>query len=176
MSPELKQTLKNIRCLILDVDGVLTDSTLYMSDDGQEYKAFNSKDGHGMRMLQDNGIDICILTGRTSNVVKNRAKELGIAYLYQGKRDKLPAYEELLQTSGYQPEQIAYVGDDVVDLPVMIRTALPICVADEHDLVKRHSKIICKNKGGKGAVREICELLLDTQGKLKPLFDAYLKK
>jgi len=167
---------KQIKCLILDVDGVMTNSTLFMGDDGQEYKAFNSKDGHGIRMLQESGIDLCIITGRTSNVVRNRAKELGIKYLYQGKREKLPALTQLLNESGYKEENIAYVGDDVIDLPVMIRVALPICVQDAHDLVKEHSKYICKNNGGQGAVREICEKILDSQGLLAPIFQQYLQK
>jgi 3-deoxy-D-manno-octulosonate 8-phosphate phosphatase (KDO 8-P phosphatase) len=167
---------KQIKCLILDVDGVMTNSTLFMGDDGQEYKAFNSKDGHGIRMLQESGIDLCIITGRTSNVVRNRAKELGIKYLYQGKREKLPALTQLLNESGYKKENIAYVGDDVIDLPVMIRVALPICVRDAHDLVKEHSKYICKNNGGQGAVREVCEKILDSQGLLAPIFQQYLQK
>jgi len=167
---------KQIKCLILDVDGVMTNSTLFMGDDGQEYKAFNSKDGHGIRMLQESGIDLCIITGRTSNVVRNRAKELGIKYLYQGKREKLPALTQLLNESGYKEENIAYVGDDVIDLPVMIRVALPICVQDAHYLVKEHSKYICKNNGGQGAVREVCEKILDSQGLLAPIFQQYLQK
>ncbi len=165
---------KNIKCLILDVDGVMTNSALFMGDDGQEYKAFNSKDGHGLRMLQENGIDVCILTGRTSKVVSNRANELGIKYIYQGKKDKLPALFELMKESNYTLDELAYVGDDVVDLPVMIRVALPICVQDAHYLVKKHAKFICKNNGGCGAVREVCEKILDSKDLLDGLFKKYL--
>ena len=165
---------KNIKCLILDVDGVMTNSTLFMGDDGQEYKAFNSKDGHGLRMLQENGVDVCILTGRTSKVVTNRAKELGIKYIYQGKRDKLPALYELIEESGHKSDEIAYVGDDVIDLPVMIRVALPICVQDAHYLVKQHAKFISHYNGGCGAVREVCEKILDSKGLLSPIFKRYL--
>jgi 3-deoxy-D-manno-octulosonate 8-phosphate phosphatase (KDO 8-P phosphatase) len=171
---DLLQKAARIKLVIFDVDGVLTDGSLFIGDDGQEYKAFNSKDGHGMRMLQDSGVDIAIITGRISNVVEHRVKELGIKYVYQGKRQKLPAYEELLQSVNLDHDQIAYVGDDVVDLPVMSKVGLAICVQDAHPYVKRHSHWITDRAGGRGAARDVCELILEAQGKLDALLASYI--
>ena len=129
---DIQQKAVGIRLVVFDVDGVLTDGSLFIGDDGQEYKAFNSKDGHGMVMLQHTGVQIAIITGRSSEVVRIRMASLGIQRVYQGKKEKLPAYEELKQITGFSDEQIAYVGDDVVDLPVMTRVGLAIAVQDEH--------------------------------------------
>lgn len=164
----------NIKLVIFDVDGVLTDGSLFIGDDGEEYKAFNSKDGHGLRMLQNGGVDIAIITGRVSNVVEHRVKELGIKYVYQGKREKLPAFEELLQQVNLKAEEIAYVGDDVVDLPVMVRVGLAICVQDGHSYVKKHAHWITEHGGGRGAARDVCELILEAHGKLDTMLQEYL--
>lgn len=163
-----------IRLVIFDVDGVLTDGSLYIGDDGQEYKAFNSKDGHGMVMLQYSGVQIAIITGRTSEVVRIRMSSLGIEHVYQGKRDKLPAYEELKQATGLDDAQIAYVGDDVVDLPVMTRVGLAVAVQDAHALTKQHAHWVTPSGGGHGAAREICELIMEAQGNLQELLQGYL--
>jgi len=165
---------KKIKLVIFDIDGVLTTGALFIGDDGQEYKAFNSKDGHGLRMLQDGGVEVAIITGRSSNVVAHRAKDLGITRIYQGKREKLPAYLELLAETGYNHEDIAYVGDDVVDLPVMSKVGLSICVNDAHAFVKQHAHWSTENNGGCGAGREVCELILDAQGKLQKMLQSYL--
>ncbi len=171
---DIQAKAKQIKLIIFDVDGVLTDSSLFIGDDGQEYKAFNSKDGHGMVMLQNSGVQIAIITGRSSEVVRIRMDGLGIGQVYQGKRDKLPAYEELKQVSGLADEQIAYVGDDVVDLPVMTRVGLAISVADGHALTRQHAHWTTTAAGGKGAAREICEMLMQAQGTLQPALQAYL--
>ena len=142
-----------IRLVIFDVDGVLTDGSLFIGDDGQEYKAFNSKDGHGMVMLQTAGVAIAIITGRTSEVVRIRMESLGIEQVYQGKRDKLPAYEEIKARTGLGDHQIAYVGDDVVDLPVMTRAGLAIAVQDAHALTKQHAHWVTASGGGRGRSR-----------------------
>ena len=163
-----------IKLVIFDVDGVLTDGSLFIGDDGQEYKAFNSKDGHGMRMLQTAGVTIAIITGRVSKVVEYRMKELGIEHVYQGKRQKLPAYEELLQETGLSHAQIAYVGDDMVDLPVMCKVGLSVAVQDAHTLVKKHAHWITEHNGGRGAGRDVCELILEAHGKLQPMLNSYL--
>ena len=163
-----------IRLIVFDVDGVLTDGSLFIGDDGQEYKAFHSKDGHGMVMLQESGVQIAIITGRTSEVVRIRMESLGIRHVYQGKRDKLPAYHELKRSTGLSDEQIAYVGDDVVDLPVMTRVGLAIAVQDAHALTKQHAHWVTPSGGGRGAAREVCELLMDAQGTLQPALQAYL--
>ncbi|MEW8095472.1 MAG: HAD-IIIA family hydrolase, partial [Candidatus Thiodiazotropha endolucinida] len=121
-----------VKLVIFDVDGVLTDGGLFLGDDGQEYKSFNSRDGHGMKMLQKSGVVIGIITGRSSEVVRIRMESLGIEHVYQGKLDKLPAYEELRNKLGLSDDQVAYVGDDVVDLPIMRRVGLAIAVNDAH--------------------------------------------
>ncbi|MDH5764537.1 MAG: 3-deoxy-manno-octulosonate-8-phosphatase KdsC [Gammaproteobacteria bacterium] len=170
---DILEKAANIKLVIFDIDGVLTDGSLFIGDGGEEYKAFNSKDGHGLRMLQNGGIDIAIITGRVSNVVEYRVKELGIKYVYQGKREKLPAFEELLEQVKLKPEEIAYVGDDVVDLPVMCRVGLAICVQDGHPYVKKHAHWITEHGGGRGAGRDVCELILEAHGKLDTMLREY---
>ena len=163
-----------IELVIFDVDGVMTDGSLYMGDDGQEYKAFNSLDGHGMRMLQEGGINAAIITGRKSNVVEHRMKDLGITRVYQGYRDKIPAYQALMDETGLDTEQVAYVGDDVVDLPIMTRVGFAIAVQDAHPYVKKHAHWITQNNGGQGAVRDVCELILEARGLLTQTLESYL--
>ena len=170
---DIQRKAAAIRLIIFDVDGVLTDGSLFLGDDGQEYKAFNSKDGHGMVMLQQTGVQIAIITGRTSEVVRIRMASLGVQHVYQGKRDKLPAYAELKQVTGLDDAQIAYVGDDVVDLPVMTRVGLAIAVQDAHELAKQHAHWITPSGGGRGAAREVCELIMDAQGNLQRLMQLY---
>lgn len=162
------------RLLIFDVDGVLTDGSLYLGDDGQEYKAFNSRDGHGIKMLMGHGIEIAIITGRTSQVVEHRMKNLGITHVYQGKLDKLKAYEELAQRLGIGAEHTAYVGDDVVDLPVMRRVGLAIAVQDAHPLVRKHSHWQTPSAGGRGAARDVCEMIMEARGVLDSEMSRYL--
>ncbi|WP_428608113.1 3-deoxy-manno-octulosonate-8-phosphatase KdsC [Sedimenticola sp.] len=166
---------KQIRLVIFDVDGVLTDSSLYLGDDGQEYKAFNSKDGLGMKLLQKSGIEIGIITGRTSNVVALRMESLGIEHVFQGQRHKVPAFEALRDKLGLRNEQIAYVGDDVVDLPVMRQVGLAITVQDAHQLAKAHAHWQTQAAGGHGAAREICEMLMAAQGTLEQAYEKYLR-
>ena len=163
---DIQAKAAQIRLVLFDVDGVLTDGRLFIGDDGQDYKAFNSMDGHGMRMLLDTGVDIGIITGRTSEVVRIRMESLGIRHVYQGRRMKLPAYEELKAATGLQDPQIAFVGDDVVDLPVMRQTGFAIAVQDAHKLVKQHAHWITPSNGGGGAARDVCELIMEAQGTL----------
>jgi 3-deoxy-D-manno-octulosonate 8-phosphate phosphatase (KDO 8-P phosphatase) len=171
---DLQQKAAKIRLLIFDVDGVLTDGSLFIGDDGQEYKAFHSKDGFGMRLLQESGVQIGIITGRTSEVVRIRMESLDIAHVYQGMREKLPAYEQLKAATGLADEQIAYVGDDVVDLPVMARVGLAVAVQDAHPLAKQHAHHVTGAGGGRGAAREVCELLMTAQGTLDAAVARYL--
>ena len=171
---DIEQKATAIRLVIFDVDGVLTDGSLFIGDDGQEYKAFNSKDGHGMVMLQQSGVEIAIITGRSSEVVRIRMASLGIQHVYQGKREKLPAYQELKQVTGLSDDQIAYVGDDIVDLPVMTRVGFAIAVQDAHPLAKQHAHWVTPSGGGRGAAREVCELLMDAQGTLDRAQQHYL--
>ncbi len=172
---DLMNKAASIRLVIFDVDGVLTDGSLFLGDDGQEYKAFNSRDGHGMKMLRSTGVEIGIITGRTSQVVRYRMDSLGIKHVYQGQADKLPAFEELIQLLGLQAEQVAYVGDDVVDLPILLRVGLAIAVQDAHPLVKQHSHWITPNPGGRAAARDVCELIMQAQGTLESQLGHYLQ-
>jgi len=171
---DIQAKAREIRLVIFDVDGVLTDGSLYLGDDGQEYKAFNSRDGHGMKMLQHYGVLIGIITGRTSEVVRIRMESLGIEHVFQGKQEKLPAYEELRDKLGLADEQIAYVGDDVVDLPIMRRVGLAIAVNDAHPLVIQHAHWQTPHTGGRGAGRDVCEMIMEAQGTLKDALDYYL--
>ena len=170
---DIQAKAAQIRLVVFDVDGVLTDGRLFIGDDGQEYKAFNSKDGHGMRMLLDSGVDIGIITGRTSEVVRIRMESLGIGHVYQGRRQKLPAYEDLKAATGLQDHEIAFVGDDVVDLPVMRKAGSSVAVQDAHKLVKQHAHWITPSAGGAGAARDVCELVMDAQGTLEAALAHY---
>lgn len=164
-----------IKLLIFDVDGVLTDGRLGFGDDGQEYKFFHSRDGHGMRMLQDSGVEIGIITGRSSKVVEHRMANLGIQHVYQGKREKLPAFEELITKLGLRTEQVAYMGDDVMDLPIMRRVGLAVATNDAHPLVGRHAHWQAPHNGGQGAARDLCELIMEAQGTLDAALQLYLQ-
>lgn len=158
---------KDIKLVIFDVDGVLTDGSIIIGDDGEEYKAFHSRDGHGMKLLQYTGVEIGIITGRTSKVVEYRMTSLGINHVYQGQKVKLPAFEAMIEQLGITPAQCAYVGDDWVDLAIMSRVGLAIAVQDAAPLVKKHAHWITPANGGKGAAREVCELIMEGQGTLQ---------
>lgn len=173
---DIQEKARQIRLVIFDVDGVLTNGSLFLGDDGQEYKAFNSRDGHGIKMLSDTGVEIGIITGRTSEVVRIRMESLGIKdeHVYQGKRDKLPAFLELRDKLSLKDTEVAYVGDDVVDLPIMRRVGLAIAVQDAHPFVIQHAHWQTPHAGGWGAGRDVCELLMDAQGKLQAALESYL--
>jgi 3-deoxy-D-manno-octulosonate 8-phosphate phosphatase (KDO 8-P phosphatase) len=172
---DIYERARKIRMVIFDVDGVLTDGTLYLGDDGQEYKAFHSRDGHGMVTLQATGVAIGVITGRSSEVVRIRMESLGVTRVYQGRRAKGPAYAELKAATGLADEAIAYVGDDVVDLPPMRQVGLAVAVADAHPLVIEHAHWQTRNSGGRGAAREVCELVMEAQGTLGRITTDYLK-
>lgn len=166
---------KVLKLLVLDVDGVLTDGKLYLSDSGEEIKAFNTLDGHGLKMLKASGVDVAIITGRKSRLVEVRAKNLGIAHLYQGIEDKLSAFRELIGTLGLQPQQTAFMGDDLVDLPAMRRSGLALTVPAAPALVKQNAHYVCQRSGGDGAVREVCELIMQAQGTFDAQVAPYLE-
>ncbi len=174
LSEDVAKRAAKTRLLIFDVDGVLTDGRLYFDDNGAEAKAFHSQDGHGIKMLHDGGIKIAIITGRQSNTVKYRMENLGIDLVYQGQRDKRPAYRELLEELQLEPEQVAYMGDDVVDLPVMSQVGLALATADAHPMVLQHSHWVSMRNGGLGAARDACEMLLHAHGKLDSMLQSYL--
>jgi 3-deoxy-D-manno-octulosonate 8-phosphate phosphatase (KDO 8-P phosphatase) len=166
---------RNVRLIAFDIDGVMTDGTLFIGDDGQEYKGFNSLDGHGLKMLKSSGVELAIITGRSSKVVEYRAKNLGIEIVHQGAHDKLTVYEGLCRELNIDCEATAYMGDDVVDLPVMRRAGLAITVPAAPDLVKAYSHYTTTREAGRGAVREACEFLMDAQGTLEAALAPYLK-
>lgn len=174
----MKQTLedraKKIKLIILDVDGVMTDGSFMIGDDGQQYKAFYTKDGQGISMLQRSGVATAIITGRTSEVVAHRAKELNITHVYQGQKNKREAFDELLKKLNLQAEQVAYVGDDVIDLPVMRHVGLACAVRDAEPLVKQYAHLVTPRDGGKGAVRDVCELIMRAQDTLEAALAPYI--
>ncbi len=166
---------RKIKLVIFDVDGVLTDGSLFIGDDGQEYKAFNSRDGHGMKMLMKTGVELAIITGRTSEVVLHRISDLGIKHIYQGQRNKRIAFASLLKDLDLAPEQVAYAGDDIVDLPVMVKVGLAIAVQDAHPFVVQHAHWQTPHGGGRGAGRDVCELIMDAQDNLQSALKTYLE-
>lgn len=166
---------QKIRLIAFDVDGVMTDGTLFLADDGQEFKGFNSLDGHGLKMLRGSGVQLAIITGRDSRVVEHRARNLGIEIVHQGAHDKRVVYEALCRDLKLDCEATAYMGDDVVDLPVMRRAGLAITVPAAPELVKAHSHYTTAREAGHGAVREACEFLMRAQGTLDAALAPYLQ-
>jgi 3-deoxy-D-manno-octulosonate 8-phosphate phosphatase (KDO 8-P phosphatase) len=174
VAPDILARAAKSRLILFDVDGVLTDGRLILGDDGQEYKTFNTQDGHGIKMLQRCGVKVGVITGRNSEVVKRRMNELNVEYVYQGRAEKLPAYRELLNQLGIEPDQSAFVGDDVVDLPIMLQSGFAIAVQDAHALVKQHAHWVTPSGGGRGAAREVCELIMHAQGTYAAEMTTYL--
>lgn len=166
VSAQVMAKAGKIRLLILDVDGVLSDGLIYMGNNGEELKAFNVRDGYGIRSALTSGIEIAIITGRKAKLVEDRCETLGIAHLYQGQSDKLLAYRELLAKLDLTADQVAYIGDDLIDWPVMAEIGLSVAVADAHPLLIPRADYVTRINGGRGAVREVCDLLLLAQGKL----------
>ncbi len=164
----------HIRLVIFDVDGVLTDGSLYYDAEGRELKVFHSRDGHGMKMLQNTGVEIAVITARTSEAVSHRMEGLGIKHVYQGQKNKHAAFQNLLVKLDLNASQVAYVGDDVIDLPVMLCVGLAIAVQDAHSLVKHHCHWQTPSMGGRGAAREVCELIMEAQHTLEAQLRVYL--
>lgn len=174
LSPALVARFKEIKLLILDVDGVMTDGGLMIGDDGQEYKIFHAHDGLGMKLLKSTGVELAIITGRTSNVVKKRAESTGVAHFYQGAEDKLSAWQDLIKKTGVKPEESAFMGDDVVDLPPMIRCGLALAVPNAPKLVLDNAHYTTQKAGGRGAVREVCELMMQAQNTFNATMQPFL--
>lgn len=169
----MEERLHQIRLLLLDVDGVMTDGRIIYDDQGRELKAFDVKDGHGVKLLQRAGIQVGIITGRQSQVVEVRARELGIEILYQGVKDKLVPYREILLAQGLRDEEVAYVGDDVVDLPILRRVGFAATVADAVPEIRPYVHHVTSRRGGRGAVREVCDLLLKESGRWEEVIRRY---
>ncbi len=171
----MSDTKPQIKLLLLDVDGIMTDGRVIYDNNGVETKAFDVKDGHGLKMLQRAGIRVGIITGRQSEVVKHRAAELGIEILYQGAKVKLGPYEEILQDLKLTDAEVAYMGDDLVDLPILRRVGFSVTVSDAVDEVKPWVDYVTIRPGGRGAVREICDLLLKRMGAWEAQTERYYK-
>ena len=168
------QNLANIRMLVLDVDGVLTDGTLVINSDGTETKFFNSLDGHGIKMWKRAGLDVAILSGRLSGPTRYRAKQLEIEHVFEDCHNKLPVLDEFLKKINLPSESVAYMGDDVVDLPVMRYVGFSIASANAVDEVKQYADYVTMRTGGNGAVREAIEYILKKSGKWQDLMKRYL--
>ena len=160
-----RERLKAIRLLLLDVDGVLTDGGIIYDDNGCQTKVFNSRDGLGLRLVMDAGIGVGIVTGRSGQALRHRCENLGIRLIFDGVADKAALVDEIAGQTGIAPEAMAFVGDDLPDLPIMNRVGLAVAVADAHLTVRAKAHRVTEAGGGKGAVREICEEILKAQGK-----------
>jgi len=170
---KLLKKIKRIKLLILDVDGVLTDGKIIIDDLGNETKNFDVRDGHGLRLLMKYGIDVIILTGRSSEVVEYRAKELGINEVYQNAKNKVEILEEILRRRNIDDKYVAYMGDDIVDIPLFKKVGFSVAVADAMFYAKKSVDYITEKSGGRGAVREICEIILQAQGKWDEIASRY---
>lgn len=166
---------REIKLLLLDVDGVLTDGTIIYTHGGGESKGFNTQDGLGLRILQDAGVEVGLITARTSEAVNRRAADLKLKYVYQGTGSKLEVYESILQQSGLRPLQTAYMGDDWLDLPLLSRVGLALSPANGVAEIRQQVHYVTSRKGGQGAVREACDLILEAQGRLTTLLHTYAR-
>jgi 3-deoxy-D-manno-octulosonate 8-phosphate phosphatase (KDO 8-P phosphatase) len=174
ISPEFKVRASRIKLLLLDVDGVLTDGRLYFSNLGDEFKAFSTLDGHGIKMLQKSGVKVGLITGRTSNLVAKRASDLGISILVQGREDKWDALQEILREYPLELDEIAFMGDDWPDLTVMCRVGLALTPANGHFSVVERAHWQSSLGGGEGAVREACDLIMHSQNTFDSILKSYL--
>lgn len=174
MKKEIKEKAKRVRLLILDVDGVMTDGSIIYNDQGQETKSFNVRDGHGIKLLRRGGVGCALITARSSEVVGHRARNLGIELVYQGALDKVAALGDILKKTDISADETAYVGDDVVDLPVLSRVGFSVAVGDAALEVKERVDYVTENPGGRGAVREVAELILKARGSWDEIMSRYL--
>ena len=167
---------KHVKLLLLDVDGVLTDGTLIYTHDGKESKMFNTQDGFGLRLIGEAGIDTGVITARKSDVVARRATELSMRYIYQGSGNKLDAYKEIMKQSGLKPFEIGYMGDDWLDLALLNRVGFAAVPANAVSEVKEIAHYVTNQPGGHGAVREVCDLLLESRNMLTTCLQDYMNR
>ncbi len=175
LTPELQARAAAVKLLIMDVDGVLTDGRIFIRDNGEEIKSFHTLDGHGLKMLQATGVQTAIITGRDAPSVGVRVRQLGIGHYYKGIHDKRAAYAQLRAEAGVEEHECAFIGDDVVDLPVMVRCGLPVAVPEAHWFTLQHASYITQKSAGNGAVRELCDLIMQAQGTLEAALQEYVK-
>jgi 3-deoxy-D-manno-octulosonate 8-phosphate phosphatase (KDO 8-P phosphatase) len=170
---DLTGRAQHIRLLLMDCDGVLTDGRLWLTSDGDEQKAFHARDGQGISLLHRAGLQTGIITGRTSSAVDRRAQDLKMSYVRQYAKDKIKALEEILADAGVKKDECAYIGDDVGDIPVMRRVGLAVAVSDAVEETKQAAHYVTALKGGQGAVREVCDLVLKAQGRWDELMERF---
>jgi 3-deoxy-D-manno-octulosonate 8-phosphate phosphatase (KDO 8-P phosphatase) len=175
LTPDLLERARPVRLLVLDVDGVLTDGSLYFSAAGEELKAFNIQDGLGVKMLQATGVEVAIITGRRSKAVERRAENIGVRHVLQGIDDKRAAFEQLLQAVSLTAEQAACLGDDLPDVPLLRRCRFAATVPEAPARVREAADYVTRAGGGRGAVREVCELLMQAQGTLEGQLEVYFR-
>jgi len=173
LSDEIIKKAKNIKFLILDVDGVLTSGGIILDNENNELKIFNVRDGHGLVMLHKSGINLAVITGRHSKALERRMKELGIAEVYQGTREKLKIFNEIVGKYNLKKEEIAAMGDDIIDLSILDRVGLSVCPQDAHEEVKKRVNYVTEQKAGQGAVRELCDIILKAKGLWDKFIDEY---
>jgi len=171
----IERRASRVKLLLLDCDGVLTDGRLWLLPNGDEHKAFNTKDGLGLELLRRAGLRAGIITGRTSSALARRAEELGVEFLRQGNEQKMAAFEEVLRSAGLTEDKVAFVGDDLSDIPLMRRAELAVAVADAVEETRAVAHYVTRAKGGRGAVREVIEIILKSQGLWNDLVERYLK-
>jgi 3-deoxy-D-manno-octulosonate 8-phosphate phosphatase (KDO 8-P phosphatase) len=174
LTSEQIHKIKRIKLLILDVDGVLTDGRLFFDNQGNEYKCFHARDGHGLKMLRQSGVEVAVISGRSSGSVALRMQSLGIEYVYQGHENKRAAFGEILNTLNLTAEQTAHVGDDLPDLPILTQVGFAIAVQDANFAVKNYADWCTAAGGGFGAVREVCDLIMQVQGNFQGILQTYL--
>jgi 3-deoxy-D-manno-octulosonate 8-phosphate phosphatase (KDO 8-P phosphatase) len=175
MEEALRARLTSLKLMAFDIDGVMTDGRLYYTDSGEEIKAFHVHDGQGLKMLRDAGVRLAIITSRRSSLVDRRARDLGVTYCYQGVETKIAAFEELLSELKLGPNQAGFMGDDLLDAAVLARAGFAATVPHAPARIREIAHVVSTRPAGEGAVREVCELILEAQGKLASLQDAYFK-
>lgn len=166
---------KDLKLFLLDVDGVLTDGTITYTHEGNEIKSFHTRDGLGIRLLMESGVEVGLITARESEAVNRRVQDLGIKHVFQKAKNKLEIFEQLLKDLQLQPTQVGYMGDDWLDLPLLVRVGFAATVADAVPEVLQVAHYVTKRRGGRGAVREVCDLVLEAKGTGKTLLEKYLK-
>ena len=171
----IERRASRIKLLLMDCDGVLTDGRLWLLADGDEHKSFNTHDGLGLSLLHRAGLKSGIISGRRSQAVVRRAQELGIEFVCQGDPEKIEAFEEVLRQATVDEDEVAYVGDDLTDIPLMQRVELAVAVADAVEETRSAAHYVTQRKGGRGAVREVIEIILKSQGRWNDLVEEYLK-
>jgi 3-deoxy-D-manno-octulosonate 8-phosphate phosphatase (KDO 8-P phosphatase) len=173
-SADAKARARAVRIMIFDVDGVMTDGRLYFSNSGEEMKSFHTLDGQGVKMLRESGVEVALLTARQSQIVARRASELGITRVVQGASDKRAGFDELLRECGIEAARAGYAGDDLVDLPVMLRCGFAASVPEAPEVVRAKAHYVTRTGGGHGAVRELCEFIMQSQGTLESAIARYM--